>query len=159
MTLGISLAILGAAISISLAGIGTIMGTMSVAASGSNLLAKDPKLFGQVLLFSALPSSQGLYGFLIAIIITQNVGILGGDLATINTETGLALVFGALPVGLLGLFSGMLQGKVLQSGLRMIMENPSEAGKSIILGVLIETMAVFGFLLSFLVVNNIDFGV
>ena len=64
MTLGITLAIFGASISIIGGGIGTILGTLHVAASGAGLVASKPKLFGLVLLSSALPSSQGIYGFL-----------------------------------------------------------------------------------------------
>jgi V/A-type H+/Na+-transporting ATPase subunit K len=64
MTLGLFLAVLGAALSIVGGGIGTILGTNHVAGSGSGLVAHKPKLFGLVLLLSALPSSQGIYGFL-----------------------------------------------------------------------------------------------
>ena len=57
MTLGMTLALFGAAISIIGGGVGTILGTLHVGSSGAGLVASKPKFFGLVLLLSALPSS------------------------------------------------------------------------------------------------------
>lgn len=154
MTLGMSLALFGAAISIIGGGIGTILGTLHVGASGSGLIASKPKLFGLVLLMTALPSSQGIYGFLGSILILQQTGFLGGEAAALGLEQGLVYLAAGLPVALLGLFSGACQGKVLQSGLRIIANNSSNVGQAVILGVLVESMAVFGLLLSILIING-----
>jgi V/A-type H+/Na+-transporting ATPase subunit K len=154
MTLGLFLAVLGAALSIVGGGIGTIVGTNHVAGSGSGLVAHKPKLFGLVLLLSALPSSQGIYGFLGSILILQQTGLLGGTIQQFSVEQGLVLLAAALPVGLLGMFSGAGQGKVLQSGLQIIANNQSNVGQAVILGVLMESMAVFGLLLTILIVNS-----
>ncbi len=150
----VSLAILGAGLSIALAGIGTVIGTYYVASGGAGLVSVKPKTFGLVLLCSAMPSSQGIYGFLASILILQKAAVLGdGDL--ISMQTGLGLLAASVPVGVLGLVSGMLQGKTLQSALRIIAVNPAEVGKSIILGALLESMAVFGLLISILIISNV----
>lgn len=156
MELGLALALFGAAIAVGLAGIGTIFGTAFVAGGGSGLLAKDAKLFGRILIFSAVPSSQGLYGFLIAVIISQNIGIFGGEIPALTFAEGLGYLAAGIPVGILGFFSGAMQGKVLQAGLKVLITNPSESSKALILGVLVETMAVFGFLISFLMISWIS---
>lgn len=153
--LGIVLSLIGAALAIIGGGIGTIYGTMFVASTGSGVVSREPKLFGTVLLFSALPSSQGIYGFLTAILITQNTGFLAGTAEPVSVATGLALLASSLPIAFLGLFSGFGQGKVLQNALKIIISNPSDMGKAIILGALMESMAVFGLLLSILIINNI----
>jgi V/A-type H+-transporting ATPase subunit K len=155
MTLGLALSLIGAAISIIGGGIGTIWGTAYVASGGTGLVAQNPKRFGVVLLSAAIPSSQGIYGFLGSILIMQQTEFLGGEFLDVSTPMGLAFIAGSLPVSLLGMFSGMAQGKVLQSGLRIVAKNPSEIGKSIILAVLVESMAVFGLLLTILIVNNL----
>lgn len=155
MTLGIALSLLGAGISIIGGGIGTILGTLAVGTSGASLVASKPKLFGLVLLSAALPSSQGIYGFLGSILILQETGFLTGSASAVSLEQGLGLLFAAMPVGLLGLFSGFGQGKVLQSGLRIIANNPGNVGQAVILGVLMESMAVFGLLITILMVNSI----
>lgn len=153
---GLALALAGAGISIVLGGIGTIIGTMYVASGGAGIMAKNPQNFGRVLLLAALPSSQGIYGFLGAILILLKIGMLGGDLVVLNANQGWALLFAALPVGVLGMFSGIGQGKALQSGLRVVDKHPKETGKTVILGVLLESMAVFGLLLSVLIIQFLE---
>lgn len=155
MSVGLALSVLGATISIIGGGVGTILGTRHIASGGSGLVAAKPQSFGLVLLMSALPSSQGIYGFLGSILILQQTGFLAGTINDVGLEMGLALFFASLPVGILGLFSGNGQGQVLQAGLRIVAKNPADVGKSVILGVLMESMAVFGLLLTILIVNNV----
>lgn len=154
--LGLSLSILGAGISIIGGGIGTTYGTLHVASSGAALVSKRPKLFGLVLLSAALPSSQGIYGFLGSILILQQTGYLTGTPGDVTLYQGLTLLFASFPVAILGAVSGSGQGKVLQTGLRIISKDSSKVGQSVILGVLMESMAVFGLLLTILVVNNVS---
>lgn len=153
--IGIAYAVLGASLSIALAGIGTIIGTKYIALGSTGFVAENPKNFGVSLLLTALPSSQGIYGFLGAILIIQKAGLLGGELIAIDPNTGLTLLASSLSVGLLGLFSGMGQGKVLQAGLKIVAKDAKNVGQTIILGVLMESMAVFGLLLTILVINGI----
>lgn len=155
ISLGVSLAVLGSALSIGLAGIGTILGTKHIALGGSGHVAEKPKDFGLALLLSALPSSQGIYGFLGAVLILQKIGMLGGEISNVTPETGMVLLAASLPVGLLGLFSGDGQGKVLQSGLKIVAKNSGNVGQAVILGVLMESMAVFGLLITILIINAI----
>jgi V/A-type H+-transporting ATPase subunit K len=155
MSVGLSLAVLAASISIVFGGLGTIFGTLYAAKGGAGLVAEKPQTFGSVLLTSALPSSQGIYGFLGAVLILQRTELLSGTMLDISTATGFGFLAAAFPIAVLCLFSGWGQGKVLQSGLAIVSKNPAEVGKSVILGVLMESMAVFGLLLSILIINNI----
>jgi V/A-type H+-transporting ATPase subunit K len=153
MDLGLGLALVGAALSISLAGLGTILGTKYIALGSTGHVAQKPGDFGLALLLSALPSSQGIYGFLGSVLILQNLGLLGGEVEAINWQTGMMYIMAALPVGFLGLFSGAGQGQVLQSGLQIVAKDSSNVGQTVILGVLMESMAVFGLLITILVIN------
>ena len=155
MTWGLALSLLGAALSIIGGGLGTVFGTLHVGSSGAGLVANKPKLFGLALVLSALPSSQGIYGFLGSILILQQTGFLAGAPADISIEQGTVLLIASLPVALLGLFSGNGQGKVCQSGLRIIANNSVNVGQAVILAVLMESMAVFGLLLTILIVNGV----
>lgn len=156
MTTGVVLAITAAVVAISLGGVGSIIGTLTAAKSGAGVVSEKPKAFGGALLTSALPSSQGIYGFLAAVIILQKVGLLGGGAIPIDVNLGMALLMGAIPVAILGLISGIGQGKVIQGGMRILANNPSEVGKAVILAVLVESMAVFGLLLTILVINSVQ---
>jgi V/A-type H+-transporting ATPase subunit K len=148
------MAVAGAALSVGVAGIGTIIGTMHIAAGGASLLAEKPKAFGTVLLMAALPSSQGIYGMLVTFLILNKIGYLSGTVLPFSVETGGYFLMAAIPVGLTGLFSGIGQGKVLQSGLRILAKRPGNFIQSVVLAALVESMAVFGLLISILIVNS-----
>lgn len=156
MTMGVVLAVTAAVISILLGGMGSIIGTFTAAKSGAGVVSENPKAFGGALLTSALPSSQGIYGFLAAVIILQKTGLLGGEVSLMTVNTGLILLVGALPVAVLGLVSGIGQGKAIQGGMRILAKDPRDVGKAVILAVLVESMAVFGLLLSILVINSVE---
>lgn len=55
--LGVSLAVLGAALAAGLAGAGSSIGVSTAGKTGAGLVAEDDSQFGNVLLLSALPGS------------------------------------------------------------------------------------------------------
>ena len=148
------LATLGAAIAAVFAGIGSSYGVARAGQTGAGLAAQDGSQFGNVLLLSALPSTQAVYGLLAAFLILLNVGLLGGDSGDVTVETGTVYAFASLPIAFTALFSGLLQGKVLSSGIQMIAKDSSRVGQVIVLSVLVETFAVFGLLISLLIING-----
>ena len=76
-SLGVGLAALGAGIAMGIAAIGAGIGVGIAGAAGAGVIAEDPKKFGSVLVLQALPQTQGIYGFLGAILIMIGTGILG----------------------------------------------------------------------------------
>lgn len=71
--MGLAFAIFGAILAVSLAGIGSILGTGIAGRVASGLVSEDPEKFGKVLLLQALPGTQGIYGFLGAIMALQKL--------------------------------------------------------------------------------------
>lgn len=57
-------AYLGVALSCALAGIGSAVGVGIAAQASTGVMSVDPKKFGKLLLLSALPGTQGIYGFI-----------------------------------------------------------------------------------------------
>ena len=55
-----------------LGGVGSCIGIGAAASKGAGVLAEKPSLFGKILILSALPGSQGVYGLLIAIFILSS---------------------------------------------------------------------------------------
>ena len=90
-----SLAVIGASIAVGAAGIASAIGAGIVGATGAKSVAENPKNFSTALLFQALPQTQGIYGFLIAILIMLGAGIIGG-----GKELVLAQGIGAIGAGL-----------------------------------------------------------
>ena len=85
---GIVWALLGAAISVALAGIGSAIGVGTAGRAAAGVVTEDPDKFAKVLLLQLLPGTQGIYGLLVAFLALSKVGILGGGVADISLETG-----------------------------------------------------------------------
>ncbi|HKK95941.1 MAG TPA: V-type ATP synthase subunit K [Anaerovoracaceae bacterium] len=157
MSLGIALAIGGAAIAACACG-GSGLGVGAAGEAASGVIAEDPNKFGQTLLLQALPGTQGIYGLLMAFLILAKVGMLGGDPAAVTTEQGLYLMFSGIPIGIVGILSGYAQGKCVASGLTLIAKRPGEIAKAIIYGAMVETFAILALLVSFLMYNSVALG-
>ena len=96
--LGIILAIFGAVLAVGLAGAGSAVGVGLAGRAGAGLVSEEPEKFGKALLLQALPGTQGIYGFLAAVMVLQRVGLLGGGLVAVTMEQGLGIFLACLPV-------------------------------------------------------------
>lgn len=153
---GSYLAILGAAIA-ALAGIGSAMGIGIAGQAASGVVAEDPKKFGQALILQALPGTQGIYGLLIAFIIMQKIGLLGGaGLIDLTIPQGAYIFAASLPIGLVGIWSGIAQGRCAASAIMLISKRPEEIAKGMVYTAMVETYAVLALLISFLMVNGVQ---
>lgn len=146
---GNTLALLGAAMA-ALAGIGSAYGVGIAGQSASGVVAEDPNKFGQALLLQALPGTQGIYGLLIAFLILVKTQALGGNMLALTIPEGAALLAAALPIGLVGIFSGIAQGKCAAAGIMLISKRPEEIAKGMVYTAMVETYAVLALLISFL---------
>ena len=153
--LGIVFALIGAAAAAIFAGMGSAKGVGLVGQAGAGVVTEDPSKFGKVLILQILPGTQGLYGFLAAILVLLQVGIIGGSFEPISTATGL-LYFGAcLPIAAVGYFSGISQGKAAAAGVGIIAKKPDQSGKAITMAVMVETYAVLALLVSLLSIISV----
>lgn len=150
------LAITGASTAAVLAGIGSILGVRTAGQASAGLVSENPDLFGKVLLLTALPGSQGIYGFLAAIIIANATGLLGGNAVDLSVAQGLQVLMAALPVAFAGLLSGMYQGRVAAAGVNVTAKKPDASGKAVILSAIVETYAVLGLLVTILLINGLN---
>lgn len=155
MTLGMALAILGAALAIGLAGSGSAIGIGIAGEACAGVTTEDPKKFGKLILLQVLPGTQGIYGFLAAIWVMLKVNLLAGGME-VGTQTGLQLLLASLPIAIVGLTSGIYQGKVSAAGAGIIAKRPEESGKAIIFSAMVETYAVLGLLITILLINGVQ---
>lgn len=151
---GFNLAILGVAVATFLAGMGSAKGVNLVGKATAGLLSEDPSKFGKALLLQALPMTQGLYGFITAFMIIVKLGLLspGFSPAAISVAQGMYYLTAALPIGIVGLYSGIKQGEVAASGISLIAKRPNEVAKAITSAALVETYAIFAVLISLLLI-------
>ncbi len=155
---GLALSLLGAAAAAFLAGIGSSIGVGLAGQASTGVIGEDPEKFGKVMLLTALPGTQGIYGFVIAFLILLKLQIIGGEIPAVTTAQGGHLLFASLPVAIAGMLSAIHQGKVCAAGVQMTAKRPEESGKALILGVFVEFYAVLGFLASFLISNGVQVG-
>ena len=155
LSLGQVLTLFGAALAAILAGIGSSKGVGLAGETAAGVSTENPEVNSKLLILQLLPGTQGIYGFLIAVIILINTGVLGGTMKEISVLQGMAYIAGALPVGVVGWFSAIRQGRVAASGMLMTGQRPEMSGKAITMAVMVETYAVLALLASFLIVNSI----
>ena len=154
---GLSLAVIGAALSVILTGIGSAIGTSLTGQVGAGIITAEPEKFGKVLLLQTLPATQGLYGFIGAVWVIFKLNLFSGNIPELTVEKGLAILLACLPIAVVGLISAIYQSKVCIGALNIIAKQPDEAGKAIIMAAMVETYAVLGLLITILLVNGIAF--
>jgi len=147
---GTNLAILGAALAAILTGMGSAKGVGIVGEASSGMLIEDPSKFGQALVLQALPGSQGIYGFVTALMIVIKLGLFSGNVMELTTTQGMYLFLAAMPIAIVGYFSAIKQARVSAAGINLVSKRPSELGKAITSAALVETYAIFALLVSLL---------
>ena len=154
--LGLFFAILGAAFAAGFAGIGSARGVGIAGEAGAGLLTEKPELFGKVLILQILPGTQGLYGFIVALLLLNKIGLIAGTPAILTWSQGLSFFAAALPMAIAGYFSAVYQGRVAASAVSMIAKDSTQTAKGMTLSALVETYAVLALLVSILAVFNIS---
>jgi len=149
-TLGLGLAALGAGLAMGVAAIGSGIGVGIAGAAGAGVIAEDTKKFGSVLILQAFPQTQGIYGFVTAVLILMGVGLLGGTPKDISMQQGL-LCLGAGLASALGGITAIGQGITAGAGMGSVAKNPATLGQNMVLAVMSETFAVFSLLIAILI--------
>jgi len=153
--LGVVLAVTGAVLAALLAGIGSAKGVGIVGSAAAGVVSVDPSKFSKVLILQLLPGTQGLYGLLTAIILLSRIGMIGGTVADLTTAQGLQFLAASLPIAVVGLISGIVQGKTAAAGVGITAKKPDHNGKGIIMAAMVETYAILALLISILIIYNI----
>lgn len=147
---GFAIALMGAAVAVFAAGIGSSIGVGIAGEAASGVVAEDPEKFGRLLLLQALPGTQGIYGFLAGFMVMFRLGMFSGSVPQLNIEQGWQVFFSCLPVAVAGLISGIYQGRVSAAAMGIVAKRPEESGKALILPAMVETYAVLGLLATIL---------
>ena len=140
------LTILGIAMSIVPSGIGSAKGGAMIGKAAAALISEQPEKFGQSLVLYMMSASQGLYGFIIGFLIFMNLG----DGLTI--ATALRCLGAGCVMGLAGYFTAIQQSVAATAGIQILAKKPEHSTKGVLYSAMIETYAIFAFVVSVLIV-------
>jgi V/A-type H+/Na+-transporting ATPase subunit K len=141
----IILAYIGVGLMVGLSGIGSAYGVSIGGNASIGALKKNNSAFGSYLVLSALPGTQGLYGFM-GYFLMQ--GVLTPEIKMIQA----AAVFGAgLALGFVAFLSAIRQGQVCANGIAAIGAGHNVFGNTLILAVFPELYAIIAFAATFLI--------
>ena len=146
---GQTIAIIGFALCAGLCGVGSAIGLFQTGSAASGVLAEDSKKFSKVLILVVLPATQGIYGFVLAIL---GMGSLTADM---TVAQGFAMLGAAMPLAITGLITGIYQGKTAVGGIYAIAKNEGLSGKLILFPAMVETYAILGLVVSILLMGAI----
>ena len=124
---------LGLGLVLALSGIGSAIGTTTAGNAAEGALKKNPKASGSYMVLSALPATQGIYGFVAFFMWLGKVA-----------ESG-ALVFGiGVSVGLVCMLSAIRQGQVCANGIVGVSQGHNVFTNTLIYAALPEFYAILG---------------
>lgn len=131
--LNLVLGYLGLGLVLALAGIGSSIGTTIAGNAAEGALKRKPEGSGNYMVLSALPATQGIYGFVAFFMLMKKVADNG------------ELVFGVgVSVGLVCMLSAIRQGQVCANGIVGISQGHNVLTNTFIYAALPEFYAILG---------------
>ncbi|MBE6267827.1 MAG: ATPase [Bacteroidaceae bacterium] len=132
---------LGMGLMLGLAGIGSCYGTSIAGNAAEGALKKDSSKSAGYMILSALPATQGLYGFLAFLL----------HFGKVNAETGFLWFGVGIGVGLVCLFSAIRQGQVCANGIVGMSQGYDVQTNTMIYAAFPEFYAILALVATFLV--------
>ena len=144
MEMNLLIAYIGIAVMVGLSGIGSAYGVTIAGNAAIGALKKNDGAFGNFLVLTALPGTQGLYGFAGYFMFQTIFGLLTPDMTAAILGAGIAL-------GLVALFSAIRQGQVCANGIAAIGQGHDVFSNTLILAVFPELYAIVALAATFLI--------
>lgn len=162
-TTGYVIAMIGIALCVLLCGVGSAIGLYKTGTAAAGVLSENPKLFGKVMVLVLLPATQGIYGFIVALIASNQLATIQEALIVNEAVAGAGgmvaegwAIFGAvLPMTVSGLFTGIFQGRSAVNCIYAVGKQETLGGKLILYPAMIEFYAILGLLISMILVNAV----
>jgi len=132
--LSVILGYIGLALMLCLAGIGSTLGTTIAGNASEGALKKNPEKSSSYMILSALPATQGLYGFVAFLIWPKNIEVMQAD--------GLLYFAVGTVVGVICLISAIRQGQVCANGIMNISQGHDVQTNTLIYAALPEFYAI-----------------
>lgn len=127
---------IGLGLVLSLAGIGSSIGTTTAGNAAEGALKKKPEASGNYMVLSALPATQGIYGFVAFFMMLSKLKA--------SPEAGLPVFAVGACVGLVCMISAIRQGQVCANGIIGISQGHDAFTNTLIYAALPEFYAILG---------------
>ena len=134
-----AIGIMGLAICMILSGAGSAIGLYKTGSAAAGVLAEDGKKFSKVIVLALLPATQGIYGFVLAV---MKLGLIAN---------GWSLFMAMLAMGVNGLVSAYLQGKTAAACIYAVGKNAAGSGKYVLFPAMIEFYAILSLVLGIMI--------
>ena len=150
---GTAWALFGGGTAAILGGIGSAIGITAASNVVSGVLSEDDTKFGQLLPIAAMPGTQGIYGFIAAVLVVVFFDVLGGNVG-LDGMAGFQIFLACQPVAWLCLFSAIYQGRTGASAAGIV-----AAGKkapALVFPALVETYAILALIVTILMLLGLQ---
>ena len=127
---------LGLGLVLALAGIGSSYGTTIAGNAAEGALKKRPEASGNYMVLSAVPATQGIYGFVAFFMLMSKMKA--------DPQMGLVVFGVGLSVGLVCMLSAIRQGQVCANGIVGISQGHNVFTNTLIYAALPEFYAILG---------------
>lgn len=148
MEMNLFIAYIGVAVMIALSGIGSAYGVTIAGNASIGALKKNDGAFGNFLVLTALPGTQGLYGFGGYFMFQNLFGLLTPEITTIQA---VAVLWAGVALGFVALFSALRQGQVCANGIVAMGQGHNVFSQTLILAVFPELYAIVALAATFLI--------
>jgi len=138
--------ILGIITSLLLSGIGSARGATMIGKAAAALISEQPEKFGQSLVLQMMSASQGLYGFIVGFLIFMNIN------DNLTFIIALRCLGAGILMGLVGYLTAIQQSITATAGIQILAKKPEHSTKGVLYSAMIETYAIFAFVISVLIV-------
>lgn len=142
METNLMLSYLGIAFMVALSGIGSSIGITICGKAVVGAMKKDPSQLGKYIGLSALPSSQGLYGF-VGFFLAK--GIIFPEMSSLAAW---AILGTGLALGVVALFSAIRQAQVCAAGIQGCASGHDVFVSSMVMAVFPELYAILSLLVA-----------
>ncbi|MCL2814763.1 MAG: V-type ATP synthase subunit K [Oscillospiraceae bacterium] len=140
------LAVAGIFMAIVLSGIGSAKGAAMIGKAAAALISEQPEKFGPSLVLQMMSASQGLYGFIVGFMIFMNIG------DGLDIILALRFLAAGAVMGVAGMITAFHQSAAATAGIQILAKKPEHFTKGVLYSAMIETYAIFAFVISVLIV-------
>ena len=134
---------IGLGLVLALAGIGSSIGTTIAGNAAEGALKKKPEASGSFMVLSALPATQGIYGFVAFFMMLSKMKA--------DPAMGLVIFGVGLSVGLVCMFSAIHQGQVCANGIIGVSQGHNVMTNTMIYAALPEFYAILSLIASIMI--------